>query len=244
LAAWNWFWKTLEGRFRPYLLFTVDLRTASIFIIMADTNVFCSQCGTANLNTARFCQKCGATVALLGAGTAMTPAPPAGAFMAPPAAMPAPAMIVQPYGGFWIRVLAMFIDSAVLGVVTVPITILLAGASMASIASMGDNPDPARVFALIFSLFAIFLPLIVGLGWLYEALTTSGSWQATLGKHIVGLKVTDLAGNRISFGRATGRHFAKILSNMCLYIGFIMVAFTERKQGLHDMIAGTLVMKK
>jgi uncharacterized RDD family membrane protein YckC len=55
--------------------------------------------------------------------------------------------------------------------------------------------------------------------------------------------VTDLAGNRIGFGRATGRFFAKILSGMIMYIGFIMIGFTDRKQGLHDMLAGTLVMR-
>jgi uncharacterized RDD family membrane protein YckC len=71
----------------------------------------------------------------------------------------------------------------------------------------------------------------------------SSSYQATLGKMIFGMKVTDLYGNRISFARATGRHFAKILSGMILGIGFIMVAFTERKQGLHDLLAGTLVRR-
>jgi uncharacterized RDD family membrane protein YckC len=60
---------------------------------------------------------------------------------------------------------------------------------------------------------------------------------------IFGMKVTDLQGNRISFARATGRHFAKILSGMILCIGFIMVGITERKQGLHDMLAGTLVRR-
>ena len=56
-----------------------------------------------------------------------------------------------------------------------------------------------------------------------------------------GMKVTDLQGQRLSFGLATGRHFAKILSGLILCIGFIMVGFTEKKQGLHDMIVGTLV---
>jgi uncharacterized RDD family membrane protein YckC len=80
-------------------------------------------------------------------------------------------------------------------------------------------------------------------GWLYEALMESSSYQATLGKMILGMKVTDLYGNRISFGRATGRHFAKILSGMVLCIGFIMVGLTQRKQGLHDLLAGTLVRR-
>ena len=62
-------------------------------------------------------------------------------------------------------------------------------------------------------------------------------------KKALGLSVTDLSGNRIGFGRATGRYFAKILSGLILLIGFIMVAFTQRKQGLHDMLAGTLVYK-
>jgi uncharacterized RDD family membrane protein YckC len=59
----------------------------------------------------------------------------------------------------------------------------------------------------------------------------------------LGLKVTDLGGHRISFVRATGRHFAKILSGLLLCVGFIMVGFTRYKQGLHDMIAGTLVIR-
>jgi uncharacterized RDD family membrane protein YckC len=72
----------------------------------------------------------------------------------------------------------------------------------------------------------------------------SSSKRATLGKMALGIIVTDLEGKRISFGRATGRFFSKILSGIIIYIGFIMVAFTDKKQGLHDMIAGTLVIAK
>jgi uncharacterized RDD family membrane protein YckC len=87
-----------------------------------------------------------------------------------------------------------------------------------------------------------FILLLFG-NWLYEAFMESSSYQATLGKMIFGMKVTDLNGNRISFERATGRHFAKWLSAMVLGIGYIMVGFTERKQGLHDLLAGTLVRR-
>jgi len=66
--------------------------------------------------------------------------------------------------------------------------------------------------------------------------------QATLGKMAMGLIVTDDNNQRLTFGRATGRHFAKYLSGLALGIGFVMAAFTERKQALHDMIAGTLVV--
>ena len=62
-------------------------------------------------------------------------------------------------------------------------------------------------------------------------------------KKVLGLRVTDLNGNQISFGNATGRHFAKMLSGLLLGIGFIMIAFTDQKQGLHDQIAGTLVLR-
>ena len=67
--------------------------------------------------------------------------------------------------------------------------------------------------------------------------------QATLGKMALGIRVTDLDGRRVSFARASGRWFGKILSSLIFGIGYLMVAFTEKKQGLHDMIAGTRVMR-
>ena len=78
--------------------------------------------------------------------------------------------------------------------------------------------------------------------WLYFALCESSAWQATVGKWVLGIRVTDLHGNRISIARALGRYPAKLLSYLILCIGFMMVAWTQRKQGLHDMIAGTLVL--
>ena len=80
--------------------------------------------------------------------------------------------------------------------------------------------------------------------WLYCALMESSSAQATLGKMACGFIVTDLRGNRISFGQATGRHFGMIVSALILCIGYLMCAWTERKQCLHDMMAGCLMFKK
>jgi len=88
--------------------------------------------------------------------------------------------------------------------------------------------------------FAILLSVIMS--WLYFALMESSSRGATLGKMALGIRVTDLSGNRISFGKATGRYFGKIVSSMILMIGYLMAAFTERKQALHDMMAGCLVV--
>lgn len=84
--------------------------------------------------------------------------------------------------------------------------------------------------------------LLVAAQWLYFALMESSEKQATLGKMAMGIIVTDLDGNRISFGRATGRFFSKIISCAILFIGYLMAAFTERKQALHDIMAGTLVL--
>jgi uncharacterized RDD family membrane protein YckC len=86
--------------------------------------------------------------------------------------------------------------------------------------------------------------LALMLSWIYYASLESSAWQATLGKKILGLKVADLAGNRISFARASGRFFGKILSGMILGIGFLMAGFTERKQALHDILAGCLVLRQ
>jgi uncharacterized RDD family membrane protein YckC len=80
--------------------------------------------------------------------------------------------------------------------------------------------------------------------WLYHALMECSKNQGTLGKMALGLRVTDLDGRRINFGRATGRYFAKIISYMTLMIGFIMAAFTSKKQALHDFVGGTLVLSK
>ena len=82
------------------------------------------------------------------------------------------------------------------------------------------------------------------LWWLYFSIMESSPLQATLGKMALSIRVTDTAGQRISFLRATGRTLAKIIYGAILLIGYIMVAFTERKQALHDMMAGTLVVTK
>jgi uncharacterized RDD family membrane protein YckC len=73
----------------------------------------------------------------------------------------------------------------------------------------------------------------------------SSSYQGTLGKMALGLTVTDLEGRQISFGRATGRYFSKIITGFIpLGIGYAMAGFTEKKQALHDIIAGCLVLRK
>jgi uncharacterized RDD family membrane protein YckC len=89
-----------------------------------------------------------------------------------------------------------------------------------------------------------FFVITVGVRWLYYALSESSSWQGTLGKKMLNLTVTDLSGQPISFARASGRYFAKFITNLIpLAIGYILAGFTEKKQAIHDMIAGCLVLR-
>lgn len=83
---------------------------------------------------------------------------------------------------------------------------------------------------------------LFALAWLYYALCESSRFQATLGKKVLGLKVVNLKGEKVNFLQASGRYFGKLLSRMTLMFGFVMVAFTKKRQALHDKIAKTLVI--
>jgi uncharacterized RDD family membrane protein YckC len=139
------------------------------------------------------------------------------------------------YAGFWLRFVAIFIDGLILS----PLIFIYVGVDLADVSAT----DPNVKIALGFVLFIAWLAIFVG-QWLYFALQESSRAQATLGKRLMGIQVTDRQGNRIGFGRATGRYFGKIISGFTLYIGFMMAGWTERKQALHDMLADTLVVRK
>jgi len=209
---------------------------------MQENFVFCSKCGAQNFATAQSCQKCGGGLSV---GLAPMPrAVPAQAYATAPAVAYA-AVPTSRYGGFWLRLLAHLIDHVILGAIAAPLFFMLVLPSIVRVineAERNREPSPELIIAIVSSVFIYIVLAFVG-QWLYEALLTSSSWQATLGKRVLQLKVTDELGNRIGFGRATGRFFAKILSSMFFCIGFIMVGLTDRKRGLHDMLAGTLVMK-
>ena len=144
----------------------------------------------------------------------------------------APQQIAARYAGFWWRFLAHIVDGIILNIVSQPIVMIF-----------NLNAQTATLEQMLASLGSVMAVSFI-ISWLYYAIMESSSWQGTLGKKVCGLAVTDEAGQRISFGRATGRYLASILSGVILGIGYLMVAFTERKQGLHDMMAGTLVWKK
>ena len=148
------------------------------------------------------------------------------------------------YAGFWIRFLASLLDGIIVGVVSVVIFVPVGIAIALAGAAGATSGDPGDLDFIEGPLMALNYVVSISLQWLYEALLTSSAKQATLGKMALGLVVTDLNGNRISFGRATGRHFGKWLSAIILMIGYLMQPFTEKKQALHDILAGTLVVKR
>jgi uncharacterized RDD family membrane protein YckC len=193
------------------------------------------------------CKACGQVITVPGASTEekrpveseATPPPASGikvqpaqiSTQAPPAAAGVGAPGIFAYAGFWRRLVAIIIDWLVLTVVG---TII--GLAFGLVLISGD------VSAQLGHTIANVLGITIG--WLYFALMESSVKQATLGKMALGLMVTDLNGGRISFARATGRHFAKIISALLLFLGFLMAGFTQRKQALHDMIASCLVIRQ
>jgi uncharacterized RDD family membrane protein YckC len=139
------------------------------------------------------------------------------------------------YAGFWIRLVAYLLDAILLNIVF---------GIIAAILGINLIPaDPATIDAEYMGKMGSLELVAVVVTWLYFALMESSARGATVGKLILGLRVVDDQGARISFLRATGRFFAKIISAVILLIGYIMAAFTDRKRALHDIIAGTLVVK-
>jgi len=211
--------------------------------------MFCSRCGLRVEEGNQFCQACGQEV-----GAAVTAAPAAAGAPPPPIAVSARAAAPLPYAGFWERVAAYLIDGLIVGIPfwLVVIAFIFMSGGLGMIIHRfpaGSQPmDPREAMALVGPFFmAFFLGWLVFLilVWLYFAGMESSARQATFGKSVMSLRVTNYEGQRISFGHATGRFFAKIVSGMIPFaIGYIMAAFTERKQALHDLIAGTLVLRK
>ena len=128
------------------------------------------------------------------------------------------------YGGFWIRFLAYLVDSVILF-----IALILVAAGSAFLGDLGG---------LVVTIVYLVGPL------LYWSMMHASARQATYGKALLGLKVTDGARKPISFVRSLARELAKIISAIPLMIGFILAGFTRRKQGLHDFFASTTVMRE
>ena len=142
---------------------------------------------------------------------------------------------IQQYAGFWRRFAAYLIDSMVIAFALTNFASLLSRQLVVSI----TNAQTLNTYlATAIGVMSLLLT------WAYYSGMESSPLQATIGKLVVGIYVTDLQGQRISFGRATGRWFGKIISGAILLIGYLMAGFTEKKQALHDMMARCLVLMK
>ncbi len=160
--------------------------------------------------------------------------------------------IIEPrevrYAGFWLRLAAYIIDYIVLqlvvGIMSLPFMVGMITGIIAASKEASEGPEIIAIVGVIMSFVFVIVIISLIVGWLYYALLESSKYQGTLGKVAVGIKVTDTVGNKITFARATGRYFGKIISSMTIYIGFIMAGFTVKKQALHDIMSDCLVIKK
>ncbi len=186
--------------------------------------MFCSHCGKELTDDARYCAQCGAPVSA-----------------APAADLPGRRHVglvvdrppVPLYAGFWKRFAAYLIDW-VLIVVASGVLGLALGFGLGS----WDEEGAAGLAAALGQIAGIVI------SWLYYAVMESGARQATLGKQAIAIRVTDYRGERIGFGRASARYFAQILSALPFMIGYMMAGWTRRKQALHDILAGCLVVNR
>ena len=214
----------------------------------------CAQCGTEFGVSARFCPNCGAVAGASASRPAPAPTPRANEYAVPPHA-PQPA--AQPPSG------APFLcarcgsqispgtnfcprcGNSAVAVSAVANRTAYAGFWVRFVADMIDSAIAAGIFLLflwvpIANIFISFAVIC-----LYGALSESSAHQATLGKRAMGLKVTDLEGRRITFGKGLGRWLLKEVFSLTvlLWLTFLAIVFSEKRQGVHDMIAGTLVWK-
>lgn len=185
--------------------------------------MYCPNCGTAAAVGQKFCSKCGGSLEVS-----------SGPSRSAPFAATAPTAHEEfPYSGFWRRAFGWLVDCVVLY-----LALVVLGAIVGVLVRAVTGKSAGLALREVAVVGTLFLP------WLYYAVMESSALQATVGKLAAGIKVTDLAGNRVTFGRATGRYFAHILSGISLGVGYAMVVFTSQRQALHDMVAGTLVVRR
>ena len=198
--------------------------------------MYCNQCGKEVLDLDRFCNACGS--ALAGSASTDDSRPISNN------KSPLPPVSNKSFGdefvyaGFWWRFLAYLIDAIILSIGYWLVAFVFGFNGWLFLGSDYKYWAAAGVtLVVIYSVLSFIAP------WLYYALMESSKFQGTIGKWALKIRVVDEDGKKITFSRATGRYFAKILSSLTLGIGYIMVAFTERKQGLHDILARTIILK-
>jgi uncharacterized RDD family membrane protein YckC len=210
----------------------------------------CENCGRELPEGASFCARCGSLVSVAQIGPVYVPQ------TAPPAEeIPGPQhfTLVQAnrnYAGFWLRAVAFMIDRFILSSI-----FGLIASFYPTVLMIFPNPNTQPVAApnqLTLQGFLLSLPHLTSAGflllflmmWIYYAFFEASSWQATPGKRVLRLYVTDLTSRPITFWRASVRYFARMISELAFMVGYIPAGFTEKKQALHDMLASCLVLRR
>jgi len=186
--------------------------------------MFCSRCGKELTSEARYCAHCGAPAEGLLAAGQDAPVQTGPAVERPP---------VPLYAGFWRRFAAYLIDWVLIVVASGVL-----GVALGFGLGLWDVEEAEGLAGGLGQLGGLVI------AWLYYALMESGPRQATLGKQAISIRVTDYRGGRIGFGRASARYFAQILSALLFMVGYLMAGWTRRKQALHDLVAGCLVVNR
>jgi uncharacterized RDD family membrane protein YckC len=201
--------------------------------------MFCPKCGKETDASGKFCQWCGADIAI-----APAPATPVRA------SEEDEGPDIGVYAGLGRRLIAFVIDALILlflDLIAAALLGLIRGIQnlyfyliqhipMDQLTTEGSTP------AFISSVVAAYGVLLIVIPWLYFAGFESSKSQATPGKLLMRIVVTDLSGNKPTFARVTLRHFAKFVSALVILIGFLMIGLTKKRQGLHDKIAGCLLL--
>jgi uncharacterized RDD family membrane protein YckC len=206
--------------------------------------MICSSCGATVADGTAFCGSCGRPIVGYNVGQAPLVDPSVGSAVPVGGASLVGATF---YAGFWLRVVAAIIDGLILGI---PLGFVLFLLILSAVPFLAHRQDPMTIVMAILPRLLFFAVIYLVASWLYWGLMESSAWQATLGKKALGLQVTDIAGRRPTFGRASGRFFAGRGIGMVPYVGglyllisCVMAGFTEKKQALHDIIAECLVIR-
>lgn len=152
------------------------------------------------------------------------------------------------YAGFWLRFVAFIIDAIIIGIAKwFIIAPILAAVGIASSMSFSDFQNPEDIAAFVAAIMGMLgISWVIGLvlDILYHSFMESSKFQGSIGKMALGIVVVDAAGQKLDFAKAFIRNLCKLISTFTIYIGYVIAAFTEKKQALHDIIGGTLVIKK
>ncbi|MGD0428346.1 MAG: RDD family protein [Candidatus Acidiferrales bacterium] len=216
--------------------------------------MICAACGATTPEGKPFCSSCGRPLVGFSVGRAAAQSPAPDFSPAPSSTDSLAVPRTEDYAGFWLRVPAAMIDLIILAI---PLAMAVSYLSVAmgswrAFLSLHPGQPPQEIVAAFGRpyLFLILCFFIVT-SWLYFAFCESSTWQGTPGKKFIGLRVADLRGNRVTFGRASGRFFAgrfvahvPFLGSLYFALDCICAGLTSRKQALHDRFSGCLVLRK